>query len=507
MGRKKSGLYKTVIFLFVFFQFSYIFFAKAPISADTASLTSASVTLTNNRMSFKGGITASPESAGATTVTIDSTGSDPDRNTANLFPNDTVCFTDSGENGCKGNRSYTVNTIPGGVTGTTFTMSPSLTTDLASSDYVVASQSGSMQIAFTTANTVPIGGSIYITIPAVDSTKTNDGLPDSNSSIATNGFDANGLQASDITVTGCTDAYWSKAFSVGDASNDHRITLTRTDAVCAASSAITVTIPDLVNPAPIQGSNNQGQADVYTVSILTRDGSNNTIDEVNADVAAIEGVLVSATVKQTITFTVAGVTTATTTCGAVPDIESTATTVPFDVLTATNQFYNISQKLSVSTNADAGYNVKVEELDQMGRNGAACTGTTPAADGYTFGSSTCIRDTVCDGGACDETSGYEDDWETATNNGLGYSLKNFSGNDAAFQHNVVSGNCTGTADSDFCAKQLPDTVGSETKQTIMSNNAPVSSSSVYVCYRLSISGTQPAGYYYNKVRYTATATF
>ena len=41
----------------------------------------------------------------------------------------------------------------------------------------------------------------------------------------------------------------------------------------------------------------------------------------------------------------------------------------------------------------------------------------------------------------------------------------------------------------------------------MSNAGPVSGSAAYVCYRIDITGTQPAGYYYNKIKYTAVPTF
>ena len=57
------------------------------------------------------------------------------------------------------------------------------------------------------------------------------------------------------------------------------------------------------------------------------------------------------------------------------------------------------------------------------------------------------------------------------------------------------------------SKQFPDQEVPETKQTIASYASPVSADQVYVCYRIDVSGTQPAGYYFNKVRYTATAIF
>jgi hypothetical protein len=95
------------------------------------------------------------------------------------------------------------------------------------------------------------------------------------------------------------------------------------------------------------------------------------------------------------------------------------------------------------------------------------------------------------------------DWTDATvYPGLGYSLASQSGTDAPFFYNQGS--------RTFNAKQLADAQGGETASsvpTIMSNAGPVSGSSIYVCYRITVPGTQPAGYYYNVAKYTATATF
>jgi hypothetical protein len=126
----------------------------------------------------------------------------------------------------------------------------------------------------------------------------------------------------------------------------------------------------------------------------------------------------------------------------------------------------------------------------MGKNGGACTGASAGE------SVNCIKDTTCDA-TCSESTSTE--WTTATNNGLGFSLANVSGTDASFLYNESS--------RTFSSRQIADQEASETKANIMSNSAPVSGSSVYVCYRISISATQPAGYYYNKVKYTATASF
>jgi hypothetical protein len=172
-------------------------------------------------------------------------------------------------------------------------------------------------------------------------------------------------------------------------------------------------------------------------------------------------------------------------------VATTVSTVPFGTLAAST-FYDAAQTLTVSTNASSGYAVTIEEDNQMGKDG---------------GTTTEIPDTTCDDGTC--THVVKANWATATATvsaayGLGYSLENVSGTDAAFTYNQWQ---------TYLAKQIPCTSAAgtcgtqDTAQTIMSNSGPVSAKQVYVCYRIDISGTQQAGYYYNKVMYIATPTF
>jgi hypothetical protein len=495
--KKYRWLYKTILFFFVFFQFSF-FFLKYPKTVDTANLTSASVTLGNSRISYRAGVASG--SLNSPIVTIDSSGN-ADNNTNHLFPKDTTCFTDAGQNGCIGNTSYTVANI---VDSTTFNLTTVLGNNLDTSGYAVASQSGSMTIAFTTASQVPSNGDILITIPKADNANGNNGLPDTTASTSTNGFDLNGIAAADISTTGCTDGNWvaTEVITPGSGTTDHTIRIDRQNTACAASSAITVTIdssPGIVNPAPVTSGHAQGTADTYTINIKTRDGSDNTIDQVDAKVAPVEAVLVSATVDETLSFVVASVGVGTTACNQALDVTTTAYSVPWGTLATADSFSEAAQRLTVSTNADGGYTVKIEENDQMGKDGVTCTGAS--ADE----SNNCIKDTVCGASACTEAAAR--DWTVAgTYHGLGISLEDVDGTDAVWDYNGKPAETTCTSGT-FCARQIADQEASETKATIMTNTGPVSSKDIYVCYRIAVSGTQPAGYYYNKVKYTATATF
>ena len=499
--------YKFVVLLVIFIQVSIVYLYKVPQftpSLDTAGFTNASDTLSNGRLSYRAGVATG--AASSSLVTIDASGN-ADNDTDHLFPKDVVCYSGSLLDGCHNNTTYTVANI---VDTTNFNFTPSLdAVALSANDYVIASQSATHTIAFTLASEVPTAGDIYITIPALDTTgKTNDYFPDTNSSIATNGFDLGGVGTGDISVasSGCANNWTVASVTAGTASADHLVQINRSTNACVAGSIITVTVGDasnkLINPAPISTGHTQGAADVYTINVKTRDGSDNTLDQSNIKVAVIEGVLVSATVQETLSVTIAAVSTSTSACGATTDVTTTATSVPWGTITSFGAFKEAAQTVTVSTNADAGYVVKAEENDQMGKDGIACTGATAGE------SVNCIQDTLCGTVSCSETAGYY--WTSTAKYGLGFSLANVSGTDASFLYDSTSEPCTttgGGTSTNFCARQFADQEATETKQTIMSNAAPVASSQIYLCYRLNVSTTQPAGYYFNKVQLTATATF
>lgn len=497
MGKKK------IIFLALFLVtlgVGYRFFNPEK-KTYSANFTAASATLSNARFSYKAGVSSG--TSGTPTVTIDGSGN-ADNDTNHLFPMDNVCFAGTLETGCLGNVNYDVANI---ISSTVFNTSSALSTTLESTAYVVATQSGSLSLAFTTVNQIPISGDLLITIPAVKSAgKTNDGFPDTAATKANNGFDIKGITTGDITVTGCTDVNWTVAsITAGNGSTDHTILINRATSVCAPGTAITVTIdssPGLINPAPLT-THTQGQADTYQINIQSRDTGDNTLDQSDVTVSPIEGVLISATVDETLSLTVAGVSANSGSyCGVTRTASSpdtTATSVPWGTLASTYlaATHNTNHQLTVSTNSTAGYKLYVEENDQMGKDGVTCTGASAGE------ANDCIQDTVCDGTGC--THQTLRDWgsDPTAYPGLGYSLENVTGTDATFTYNGSGGT--------FNAKQFADQEATESRSAatahVMSNSGPVDSSSAYVCYRIDITATQPAGYYFNKVIYTAVPTF
>lgn len=487
----------------------------------SANLTTVSATLSNSRLSYKAGVTSG--SSGTTLVTIDGAGN-PDNDTNHLFTDDSVCFAPSSLSGCTDDTAYSVGTVP---STTTFNVSPALGSTLNATDYVMASQSGILTLTFTLTNDIPSNGDILITIPMADNQDGNDGFPDaSGTTTATGGFDLNLMTTSNVGITeSCGGTFSVAGVTEGSGTTDHTIEINNSTGACAASSVITVTVGDssigLVNPAPVTSARSRGQAEVYNINVKTRDGSNNTLDSSDTLVAPVEGVFISATVDESLSFTVAGITADSGTyCNATRTAASpdtTAYTIPWGTISTTylEATHNTQQQLTVSTNADGGYEVYAQEYDQMGKDGAVCTGNAPSAGDFTFSASTCIRDTVCGATPCTQTTAYDWGADPSSYPGLGYSLQNQSGTDALFVYNSTASPCDASSSTgDFCAKQIADydRGTSEEDETatgaeLMSNADPVSGSSAYVCYRIDLPGTQPAGYYYSVIKYTAVAVF
>ena len=162
---------KIILLFFVFSQFAVLFIGY-PSLVDTASLTSASATLSNSRLSYRAGVATG--SSGASTVDIDTSGFS-DSNTNHLFPKDVVCFADANFQGCSQQTTYTVHNA---VDADTLQLFSPLSAALGANDLVIATQSGSLTIAFTTNAVIPTAGDILVTIPMANSASGNDGFPD-----------------------------------------------------------------------------------------------------------------------------------------------------------------------------------------------------------------------------------------------------------------------------------------------------------------------------------------
>ncbi len=494
----KKRLAKAVLLLFVVSLFQGVSLAS-PQKLTAGNLTAASATLANPRLSFYG-VVSGAHLATDTTIATDASGN-ADNDTNNLFPGDTVSV---GPNG-----GMTVGSIIG---VNSFALTQGLTVGASDQAAIYATQSGALTITFTITNDIPANGYVRVLLPDPASGG-NDGAPDTAASTTLNGFDLNGMTVTDITTTGgtgCSDAWSTETLTAGSGSGHQYKILTT--AACTAG-AITVTFDgaskNLVNPAPINSGHTQGTADVYTIDVDTFDGDPDSdgqlLDTADIKVAPVEGVLVSATVDETLSFAVGARGVGTTACNVPATVASTVTSIPWGTLSTADSFSNTAQQLTVSTNADAGYSVKIEENDQMGYDGTTCDSPTDATADETD-NPPCIKDTVCGSSACSEAAAYN--WTVpGTYHGLGISLEDVTGTDAVWDYDGKTAETTCQTGT-FCARQIAQQLTTpETKASIMTNTGSVSGKQVYVCYRIAISATQPAGYYYNKVKYTATAIF
>lgn len=220
-------------------------------------------------------------------------------------------------------------------------------------------------------------------------------------------------------------------------------------------------------------------AGVYNIDVGGTFGDTGTIQ-----VAVVAGVTASATVSETLTFTVGdmGATCLADHAGSGTDRDATPTTIPFGTVTA-DAFYNGCQTLTVSTNATSGYNLTIGMSDQM------TSGSEQIADG------------TCDG-LCSETAVAP--WDTATNNGFGYCMKDSSGNGAETAEPEWASEGCGDASEGF--KIIPDTGESETRNAIMSSAGEVVDVAE-IDYSLSVDPTQPAGTYTTTITYVVTPTY
>jgi hypothetical protein len=457
-----------------------------PSQLESANLTTVTDTLQTSRLSFNGRVDSTGTTAGSSNVKILTSAVAPANSisTAGLKVGDTLTI---------GSSTDGYYTIVGITDADEFSVSPVLNTgDADNTDPIYFKAKPRHVVKFTTASAVA-NGSFRILLPA-DATTPNDGAPDDQ------GFDFNttvDVTAANVTgytfAAGTSTAYGGVNCTAPANYHCFDIGYTGTGAV---ASVITINIGNtngtnsLIAPAP--ATTTEAVAETYTYIVRNYASGADPdavppIDATSGKLALIEGVRVTATVDPTISFSIAGVSTATTVCGATPDIDTTTgvnapLAVPFGTM-ALNTFKDAAHNLTVSTNAASGYAVTATENDQLSRGGLGVT---------------VIPDTDCDGEDCTITAATE--WNTGTDNGFGYSLENAAVSPAtsiAFQYSDTA---------NFAAKPFA-VQGTDTPEPLFSSTTVADAQNIYVCYRLGVGATQAAGDYENQITYTATGIF
>ncbi len=237
------------------------------------------------------------------------------------------------------------------------------------------------------------------------------------------------------------------------------------------AGAKTLTVDNVDNP---------GSAASYVMLLNTYSDLAVLLDTGECRVAIIEDVTVTAHVGATLTFTIVGVDEGTLVESATTNATSTATTVEFGTIDPNTQ-YIVAQKLEVSTNADAGFSVKVWQDNNL--QNAMSNDIDKFADGSTSTPAhwAAPTETV----DAEETYGHfgirSDDDDVA----LAFSTSSwvgFYGDGTGFQHEVF------THDG-------PSKAETENKGW------------AYVQYSIEVSNLQEAGDYTNTLTYICTPTY
>ena len=428
------------------------------------------------------------------------TTANPSRISGNLATGDTLAIVNSGVTTVS---FYTVRDI--GDTASIELASSIGSTTLDS--YIVATRSAIHTVTFTPQAAVS-GESWQFLIKATSRVGENpsDGIPDQG------GFDLGStlpggpalglgtrLQATDITCplsgtasVGTTAVITSDMINVGSTGIYHVIQCSLAVGTSNNGTATSITIgkslttgSQLINPSP--GLNHTvGQAnsiaDTYAYAIRQLASNGTIIDTTFGKIAVTESVRVSAIVDPTITFTIGTSNTTvvgTNRCGSPLGngaSNSSPTAITFGPLIL-GSYNNLAQSLHCTTNSLNGYVIQAYENRPL----------------TMLGTTTTLPDTKCDG-TCSPSTAQA--WTTFTNSGFGYALEAGTTSTGATLGITTAGQYKAFG------------AGNGNAQTILSRtNTPVSTDSIYICYRTVASTTQQAGTYENSVSFIATATF
>ncbi len=130
-----------------------------------------------------------------------------------------------------------------------------------------------------------------------------------------------------------------------------------------AATTTWIEVVDVVSPAKVAAA---GVADTYTHWLRNRNASDTILEESQVMVAIIDQVTVTASVDATLEFSVSPVATGTTVNGSSTTFTTTSTTIPFGTVQPGVANVEIgAQQLTVTTNADYGFIVTVEQSQNL----------------------------------------------------------------------------------------------------------------------------------------------
>ncbi len=319
---------------------------------------------------------------------------------------------------------------------------------------------------------------------------------DFDNSVDTSGFANNEPEDFDITVNGAEQTIVANAgCSTSDAieittvnTSTDTFTFTACGSYVSTGDTGTAIVIEIGTNATAGSAGNDQitnpTAGTYIVNFAGTYGD----DTQDAIIVITAATTVAATIDESLTATVAGVTSANCDITGGTDVspDPTATTIGFNSITP-ETFYNACQSITVGTNAAGGYAVTVYTT----------TGLDAGANAFNVGS--------CDAGGC--TLVTPNTWATATNNGYAVCMKDETG-DAAATANAgwdTAAELCGGASQKF--ELVADLSGAQTPSTIMRSATPISGDVSEVGWRISADSTQAAGAYTGTADYITTGTF
>ena len=242
-------------------------------------------------------------------------------------------------------------------------------------------------------------------------------------------------------------------------------------------SAASVALPTITNPSAT------GTFWVRMSTYDTASAGGTQLDSVTIAVTTVAGVLISATVNPSLTFTVAGLGNAATVKGTITTeaagagacATSTSTAVSFPTNMATNTNYTCGQSLTTTTNAQNGYSVTLR-------------GTHTSGD-FLKGSPSTL--TITDG------------------SGTNAAPAAFGTPTEEFAYTSSDGTLSSGTTNRFAADDTFAKVGnnSATTEEVAFNGTPVNNDVINIAYRIRFAGTTEASVYTGTVLYTCTSTF
>jgi hypothetical protein len=453
------------------------FYLRNPKISQSAPSTELKDQLSSAQLSYFAHLGAG-NTAGNSIIYINSTGTTLSTNNYNLDIGDTLLI----QNSVSGTNTYIVKGL---VDGNAISIDSGIgVSNVASGLSVISPRYAIHTISFKPQSSITAGK--WQVLIKANGTLQADNNPD------TAGFDQGTLLNAAVTCPWSATAGDVGTTAVVSGNSYHIITCSLpaggTNPIGTSGTVIIGNATNmLMNPAPA-ANHTIGQAnasaDTYTFILRHLDSSGATVDEdtTSGKIAVTESVRVTATVDPTITFSVgnSGVTTSTARCGTALGAGAANTTgasVEFGSLNL-SAFNNLAQFLQCTTNATNGYVIQTFESGRL----------------TMIGSNTTIPDTTCPSNSCTTSSAAL--WTTSSTSGFGYALE--VGTTSA---GAVLGITTTSA-------YKPFGVGYANAQPVLSRtNTPSGTDSAYICYRITVSNTQPAGTYQNEINFIATATF